>query len=332
MAVPSASDDSTLRQAQGTIVGLDVRGARGASSQDAKPDSAFEVVERAESFTPNLLLSRASAELRLGPMPESAAAEARTLLSHVLGIEPGRLVLVPEVGAPDAARLAELVAARVAGTPVQHLTRRAYFRHVDVEVGPGVFTPRPETEAMAGWVIDRARELLGQAQVPIVVELCAGSAAISLAIAQEAPGCEQYAVELDDAAADYAERNLAATQVRFSRGDMATAFPDLDGKVDLVVVNPPYIPLDAFETVAEDVRDAEPHLALFSGDDGLDAMRVVVATGARLLRHGGFVAAEHAEVQAVAAPALFVASGRYDRVRDLPDLTGRPRFVVARRT
>lgn len=265
-------------------------------------------------------------------MPESAAAEARTLLSHVLGIEPGRLVLVPEVGAPDAARLAELVAARVAGTPVQHLTRRAYFRHVDVEVGPGVFTPRPETEAMAGWVIDRARELLGQAQVPIVVELCAGSAAISLAIAQEAPGCEQYAVELDDAAADYAERNLAATQVRFSRGDMATAFPDLDGKVDLVVVNPPYIPLDAFETVAEDVRDAEPHLALFSGDDGLDAMRVVVATGARLLRHGGFVAAEHAEVQAVAAPALFVASGRYDRVRDLPDLTGRPRFVVARRT
>lgn len=312
--------------------GDEVSARRRAEEAEASPGPSLEFVDRSQAATPNLLLTRAIAELRLGPMPESAAAEARTLLAHVLRVELGRLVLVPSVGAADARRFAELVAARVAGTPVQHLTRRGYFRHIDVEVGPGVFTPRPETEAMAGWVIDRARELLTQGRGPVVVELCAGSGAISLAIDQEAPGCEQYAVELDDAAADYAERNLAGTQVVFRRGDMAAAFPDLDGRVDLVVVNPPYIPLDAFETVAPDVRDAEPHLALFSGADGLDAMRVVVSSAARLLRRGGFVAAEHAEVQADAAPALFVASGQYDRVRDLPDLSGRPRFVVARRT
>ena len=113
-------------------------------------------------------------------------------------------------------------------------------------------------------------------------------------------------------------------------GDMATAFEDLIGTVDVVVCNPPYIPFDAWESVAPEARDHDPHLALFSGDDGLDAIRVLETRAARLLRPGGVVGAEHADQQGAAAPAVFTAAGRWTEVRDHLDLAGRPRFVTAR--
>jgi release factor glutamine methyltransferase len=111
---------------------------------------------------------------------------------------------------------------------------------------------------------------------------------------------------------------------------MADAFPELDGTVDVVVSNPPYIPLDAFESVAPEARDHDPALALWSGADGLEALRVVERVAARLLRRGGVVGAEHADVQGEAAPAVFVAADRWVDVRDHRDLAGRPRFVTAR--
>jgi release factor glutamine methyltransferase len=139
-----------------------------------------------------------------------------------------------------------------------------------------------------------------------------------------------HAVELDPGAHHWAQINLSATGVDLRQGDMADAFSDLDGTVDVVVCNPPYIPLEAWESVAPEARDHDPHLALFSGDDGLVAMRVLEQAAARLLRPGGVVGAEHADLQGESAPALFAAAGRWSDVRDHRDLAGRPRYLTAR--
>jgi release factor glutamine methyltransferase len=261
---------------------------------------------------------------------EIPAADARLLLAHVLGDQPSRLLLAPALTTVQIDRFVDLVDRRRSGIPAQYLTGAAAFRTVELSVGPGVFIPRPETEVMTGWALDRLADLPAD-RTPVVVELCAGSGAISLALATERPGLRQYAVELSEEAVGFARTNLAGTDVELRSGDMADAFGELDGGVDLVIANPPYIPLEAFEGVPAEVREHEPLLALFSGDDGLTAMRVVARVAARLLRPGGLVCAEHAEVQQESAPEVFVRHGGFDLVRDHPDLTGRPRFVTARR-
>jgi release factor glutamine methyltransferase len=255
--------------------------------------------------------------------PEYDAAE---LLAHVLGTTRSRLPLVDVVPADRAAAYDALVSRRASREPLQHLIGMTHFRHVELEVGPGVFVPRPETELLAGWAIEKA--LLVES--PIVVDLCTGSGAVAKAIADEVPGARVHAVELDEPAHAWAERNLAGTGVDLRRGDMADAFGDLAGTVDVVVCNPPYIPLDAWESVAAEARDHDPHLALFSGDDGLDAMRVLERRAALLLRPGGVVGAEHADLQGESAPAVFTAAGRWTEVRDHEDLAGRARFLTAR--
>jgi release factor glutamine methyltransferase len=204
------------------------------------------------------------------------------------------------------------------------------FRYVDLVVGPGVFVPRPETEVLAGWAVEAARGIVTSGGVPVVVDLCTGSGAIALAVTTEVPEAAVHAVELDESAHTWAERNLVGSTVDLRLGDMADAFPDLDGSVDVVVANPPYIPLEAFESVAPEARDHDPSLALWSGQDGLDAMRMVERVAARLLVPGGVVGAEHADVQGEAAPGLFRDAGRWLDVRDHRDLAGRPRFVTAR--
>ncbi len=267
----------------------------------------------------NQLLAEGTRRLASGP-------EARTLLAHAAGVEPSRLLLLAAVPTAVEADYRQLLVRREAGEPVQYLTGRAYFRTVELAVAPGVFIPRPETEVMTGWAIQRLGTL---GEHPVVVELCAGSGAISAAIAAERPGCRQYAVELSPEAARAAETNLAGTGVALAEGDMAEAFTELDGRVDLVIANPPYIPLDAWEGVAEDVRTHEPALALFSGPDGLDALKVVARAAARLLRPGGLVCAEHAEVQSASAVRVFTATGAFTQVVDNVDLNDRPRFVTA---
>lgn len=254
-------------------------------------------------------------------------AEARALVAHVLGVEPSRLPLAPDLDAAALARLDALAARRRAGAPLQHLTGRAAFRTVEVAVGPGVFIPRPETELLAGWALERLARLGPDA---VVVELCAGSGALSRALAAEHPGPRYLAVELSGAAWPYLVANLAGTAVTPVRGDMAVALPELNGRVDLVVVNPPYVPEAARSALPGDVL-ADPPEALFAGADGLDALRVVVDAAARLLRPGGWVGAEHDDTHGASAPALFAASGAFEAVADRLDLAGRPRFVVARR-
>ena len=259
--------------------------------------------------------------------PDFDAAE---LLAHVLGTTRSRLPLVESVTAEQSEAYAGLVARRAAREPLQHLTGTAAFRYVELAVGPGVFVPRPETELLAGWAVEQARAVADEGRVPVVVDLCTGSGAIALAVATEVPGAQVHAVELGDPAHAWATRNLAGSGVDLRHGDMADAFGDLDGAVDVVVCNPPYIPLEAYESVAPEARDHDPDLALFSGEDGLVALRVVEQVAARLLRASGVAGAEHADVQGEAAPAVFVATGRWSDVRDHPDLAGRSRFVTAR--
>jgi release factor glutamine methyltransferase len=261
------------------------------------------------------------------PSPDFDAAE---LLAHVLGTSRPGLALVDGVSEQQARQYDALVARRARREPLQHLIGSAAFRHVELAVGPGVFTPRPETELLAGWGVDRAREVADTGRAPVVVDLCTGSGAVALALATEEPRADVHAVELSEDALRWAARNLGGSGVDLRHGDMADAFPDLDGTVDVVLCNPPYIPFEAFESVAEEARDHDPHLALFSGDDGLDAMRVLERVAARLLRPGGVVGAEHADVQGEAAPAVFVGSGRWADVRDHRDLAGRPRYLTAR--
>ncbi|MBE7323623.1 peptide chain release factor N(5)-glutamine methyltransferase [Nocardioides sp. Y6] len=257
---------------------------------------------------------------------ESPDSDVTLLLCHVLDTSPGRLVLVDDLSDDQVAEMERLVAQRAERVPLQHLTGRAFFRHVELEVGPGVFVPRPETELLAGWAVEACAELAE----PVVLDLCTGSGAIARAVADEVPTARVHAVELDPDAHRWAERNLAGTGVDLRLGDMATAFDDLLGTVDVVVCNPPYIPFEAWESVAVEARDHDPHLALFSGQDGLDAMRTLERRAAELLRPGGVVGAEHADVQGESAPGVFVSTGRWSDVRDHRDLAGRARFVTAR--
>lgn len=262
---------------------------------------------------------------------ESPDSDARLLIAHVLQVEPGELPLLDvkgrEISAGEWDALEDLLGRRQSREPLQHLTGVAHFRHVTLQVGPGVFTPRPETELLAGWAIEQA---LAVGDAPVVVDLCTGSGAIAKAIADEVPAAQVHAVELDEHAHAWAARNLAGSGVDLRQGDAFATFAELAGTVDVVVCNPPYIPLEAWESVAVEARDHDPHLALFSGEDGLDAMRLLEAHAASLLRPGGVVGAEHADVQGESAPAVFAATGRWREVRDHPDLAGRARFLTAR--
>jgi release factor glutamine methyltransferase len=276
------------------------------------------------------LLREAGARLAAAGVT-SADNDATALLAHCAGEPRGRLLLRESVPTDVAERFRELVARREAREPLQHLTGTAGFRYLELAVGPGVFVPRPETELLAGWAVEQAGAVASAGhRAPVVVDLCTGSGAVALSVATEVPGSDVHAVELDEQAVSWAARNLAGSGVDLRSGDMESSFFDLDGTVDVVVSNPPYIPLEAYESVTPEVRDHDPSLALWSGEDGLDAIRVVEQVAARLLVPGGVVGVEHAEVQAQAAPAVFAATGRWVDVRDHEDLAGRARFVTAR--
>jgi release factor glutamine methyltransferase len=273
----------------------------------------------------NVLLAIAVERLRDTGVA-SAENDARELLAFVLGVPRSRLALVDDVTHAQAEQFGELIGRRAMRVPLQHLTGVAYFRHVELQVGPGVFVPRPETELLAGWAVEQAGDL----ESPVVVDLGTGSGAMAKAIAHEAPQARVHAVELDERAHAWALRNLADTGVELRQGDLGDSFGDLLGGVDIVVSNPPYIPHEAWESVEAEVRDHDPELALYSTGDGLDTIRAVERRAALLLRPGGVVGVEHADVQATSAPAVFTSAGRWEQVRDHPDLTGRARFLTAR--
>ena len=276
---------------------------------------------------------------------ESPRAEAELIAAHVHGVRRTELHAVPD--AAFDARFWEGVGRRAAREPLQHITGRAYFRYLELEVGPGVFVPRPETEVMTGWAIDRLREM--DVAEPVVVDLGTGSGAIALSIAQEVPRARVHAVEADPIARGWTERNVerCAVAAPYTRGRVSlygadftagltadfTAAPgtgelrELDGKVDLVISNPPYIPLGA--SVPPEVGEYDPPAALWSGEDGLDAIRGVERAARRLLRPGGLVAVEHGAPQGAAVYWVFCEEAGWRDTRNHKDLARRDRFVTA---
>lgn len=305
------------------------------------------------------------AERRLAAVGVSSpSVDAAEIVAHVLGTTRSRLFLSDRVDPDQRLAIEKLLARRLTRVPLQHLTGVQGFRRIDVAVGPGVFIPRPETELVTEAGI---RELAEQPRgARIAVDLCAGSAAISLSLALEAPGARVYGVEVSDEALTWARRNvdaydqalvdvgsrveLVAADAR-SVADPGQPLARLAGQVAVVVTNPPYIP-DQMIPREPEVRDHEPRQALFGGPDGLDVVRPLLRTAAILLRPGGLLVVEHADVQgndagALGVPGLMKAMAAdhdlavtanipvgqpvWSQVADRLDLARRPRFTVARR-
>lgn len=257
---------------------------------------------------------------------ESPRVDAELLLAHVLGVARSRLVLVDHVPDDMADRFDALVERRAARIPLQHLTGTAPFRHAAVAVGPGVFVPRPETELL----VDAVLPPLRAAGNPVAVDLCSGSGALAIALADEVPAARVVAVERPGSAVEWLRRNTAGTRVEVVVADVADPglLADLNGRADAVVCNPPYVPTSAH--VAPEVRH-DPTEAVFGGADGLAVIRPAVERAAELLRPGGVLALEHDDA-AQSAVLHLLADGPWQVANGHRDLAGRPRYVRAIRT
>ena len=266
-------------------------------------------------------------------LSESGISEvdAEHLLAHVMGmsrmdLHNSVLVAATLLGFADQDVLEEqffaLLDRRLNFEPLQYLTGTAPFRHLEIEVGPGVLVPRPESELLVEAVLQHIKNL----PAPVsVIDLGAGSGALSLAIATEAPTTRVIAVEKSPAALFWLKKNVSviAENVRVVAGDVVDALPGI--KCDVVIANPPYIPNS--QSLPRDVAAFEPHIALFGGPTGMEVPQLFIAAAARLLKPGGVLVIEHAEVQGAAIAELldvdFFEVARHD------DLVGRPRWSSA---
>jgi release factor glutamine methyltransferase len=305
------------------------------------------------------------AERRLSAVGiSSPPVDAAEIMAFALGTTRNRLFLQDEVTPEQRVHIEQLLTRRISRTPLQHLLGSTGFRHIEVEVGPGVFIPRPETELVTEAAI---RELAVQpVGERIAVDLCAGSGAIAISLGLEVEGSRIHAVELSDDAVGWTRRNVDAYQARLSAvgsgvdvihddvavvADHGHSLSRLAGRVAVVIANPPYIP-DHMIPREPEVRDHEPAMALYGGDDGLDVVRALLRTAAVLMRPGGLLVIEHADVQGLAAGArgvpgvvsamtvdpllsglvnLPVGAKVFRSVTDRIDLNGLPRFTLARR-
>lgn len=262
---------------------------------------------------------------------DSARTDAELLAAHLAGIERGRLAVID---VPDAAffdRFEHAVEQRSRRIPLQHITGTAVFGPTLLKVGPGVFIPRPETESMLEWVL--AQTLPDR---PMIVDLCTGSGALAIALAAGRPDAEVTAVDDDPAALEYARRNVESagvtTRVRLAEGDVTdpALLPELAGCVDVLVANPPYIPMGS--ELEPEVVEHDPVHALFGGADGMAVIAPIVALAAAWLKPCGAVAVEHDDTTSEATVATFSEAGVFREITAHRDLAGRPRFVTARRT
>ena len=272
----------------------------------------------------------------------SPRVDAESLVAFSLGIERNRTGLVREIDDDQYREIEKLVEKRVRRIPLQHILGEQGFRRLVLEVGPGVFIPRPETELL---VESTVRYLKDKKQDRnIVIDLCAGSGAISLALATEVGNSDVYAVEKSVDAFSYLAKNVAAHQdlmktvnskfvaLNASILESITEFEKLIGTVDALVSNPPYIPNKMIPREPE-VKNHEPEMALFGGNDGLDFVRVVIKLAQDLLKPGGFIAIEHADVQGstveeTGVPFLLLESKAFTKVEDRRDFNGLARYTV----
>jgi len=256
----------------------------------------------------------------------SARHDAEELAAHLTGTERGRLALLDSPDDTFFDRYHAAIAARSRRVPLQYITGTAAFGPLRLFVGPGVFIPRPETEVMLEWATAQSLP-----KEPIIVDVCTGSGALAIALAQRWPAASVLGIDDSDAALEYARKNSAGTQVELVRAD-ATApglLTELDGRVDLVVANPPYVP-DAAQ-VEPEVFQHDPLHAVFGGPDGMTVINAVVRLAGRWLRPGGFLAVEHDDTTSSLVSELLSSTALFDDVVARSDLTGRPRLVTAHR-
>ncbi len=261
-----------------------------------------------------------------------ARVDAELLMGHVLDLSRGavqaKAAVGAELSAAEAAEFFDLVRRRASREPLQHITGRGAFRNLNLAVGPGVFVPRPETEFVAQFAIDALRAVA--VPQPIGIDLGTGSGAIALAMATEVPHALVYGVEVSPRAFIWTTQNFRETAADNATAvfiDLADALPQLNGTVDVVISNPPYIPLGAIPRDPE-VRLFDPEIALYGGEDGLDVVRQVSTTAGRLLHPGGILVLEHGELQAAPIAALLAADG-WSAIAHHRDLLGRDRATTA---
>ena len=268
----------------------------------------------------------------------SAEAEARWLLEEVLALPPGtvRSRRREQLPATAAEALEAMIERRVAGEPLQYVVGWAPFGHLRIRVGRGVFVPRPETELVA----DRAAAHLRVAaeryaertpgEPAVAVDLCTGSGAIAMFVADAVPAARVLATEVDPGALEWAARNLDGTRVELLAGDLDGPLPaELRSRVDLIVANVPYVPTPAMGLMPRDVREHEPLVSLDGGPDGLDVLRRVVAGAGGWLVPGGWLVTEIGDDQGESATGLLTDAGFVD-VAVRRDMTGRHRILEGR--
>ena len=274
-------------------------------------------------------LALASEKLSTAGVP-SPQADATWLLCHILETDRSdlltRITFDQDLSSEQLEAFLVALARREKREPLQHITGKAAFRSLELSVGPGVFIPRPETEQVVQYAIDYLRQL---PRPGVAIDLGTGSGAIAIAMAVEVPQTKVYAVELSQSAFDYAtkniEANLAAVELRL--GAMQEVVSDLVGGVDVVISNPPYIP-DSAIPIDPEVRNFDPELALYGGEDGLDVIRDISGIAAALLRAGGLLVLEHAETQSDAIRELLLNDG-WLSVSAFQDVAMRYRTITA---
>lgn len=293
--------------------------------------------------TVSQLVRQATAQLTTAGCP-SPETDSQLLVAFVLDVDRKELVGEQTLTDSQVAQTNELIVKRVARVPLQHLTGQAFFRHLTLQVGKGVFIPRPETELLAQVGLDALNKIEGP---KLAVELCAGSGAIALSLALESPNTTVHAVELSKDAYVWLDKNVKSYADQLSRinssviiyHDDATkreVLAHLAGTVDVVLSNPPYIPSEMIPREPE-VRDHDPHVALFGGPDGLDVAREVALVAAELLKPNGLFGFEHADVQGETSVVMLErqqVDGQplWSDIKDNLDYNGLPRFTTALRS
>jgi len=261
----------------------------------------------------------------------SAEADAYWLLCYAAGISKTELMtrMSFDLGLTEQAHemFLTLLERRVRREPLQHIVGSAGFLDFEVKVGPGVFVPRPETESLVMLGLEQIKHV----DAPRILEVGSGSGVISIGIARARTDAHVVALEASQDAMPFLETNLAelAPAVTLRQGFFPDATFDLVNSLDLLISNPPYIPLSAVP-IDPEVYLYDPELALYSGEDGLDVIRDLVTVGYDLLTPGGALAIEHADSQSDAVVELLLAQG-YKEVLAHKDLTGRFRLVSARK-
>ena len=285
------------------------------------------------------VIRNAAARLRSAGI-ETPEHDAKLLLAEVAGVELRDIDKAMLMGSEldyDAGRFGAMLERRAKREPLQYIVGHAPFRYLDLEVGPGVFIPRPETETVVQAGLDWM--MRHSMMTPLVVDLCAGSGAIGLSVVTEVPGSRVWAVELEPRTAEWTRRNLAETAKRYpsiasnyqleiaDATSMAT-LAHLDGTVDMVITNPPYIPeLDVPEQ--PEVRDWDPELALYGGSaDGTLIPERIIERSFRLLKPGGALVMEHDVSQGDRLVAYARTAG-FATAMTGRDWTGRDRYLFA---